>query len=427
MTDSNLYFEFNLICGIMNHRDWLLELPDYLKPEHFQTEICRDIFSFFVVNPKANLMDLLKNFSGRYQRGEILKIDSFTCLSRREEVIRSAEIVVEFYKEREIRNFAAQFATDASPDEIKRKINELQALGQTEESIDVDNELAQELDRIARGLPDNRNIPTGFNAIDTLIEGFRKSELVILGGRPGSGKTTLALNIAFNVARGHKNVLFFSLEMSRFELHKRLVSSITEIKPFAGMSSQSFGKMIETSRRIVSEVPLVVNDKAGIAIEDIYAECEKAKKRGHLDMVVIDHLSILKSRKIFKSRYEETSDISRQLKVLAKDFDIPVFCLCQLNRAVENRDMKMPTMSDLRDSGSIEQDADLILFVFRPEYHIKQKQPSDPNSQEYLKWECDLNAVRGLAWLNVSKNRRGETGTAKLGFNGKYSKFTEAA
>lgn len=114
-------------------------------------------------------------------------------------------------------------------------------------------------------------IATGFKSIDEKIDGFRKSELVILGGRPGSGKTTLALNIAFNIARRRKNVLFFSLEMSRFELHKRLVSSITELKPFAGMSAQSFEKMMNTSRKVVSELPLTVNDRAGITIEDIFS------------------------------------------------------------------------------------------------------------------------------------------------------------
>lgn len=427
MTDLGLYFEYNLTCGVMNHRDWMAFLPSYLKPEHFQTEICRDIFSHLLNNPKSTVMDLLVAFEGKYSRKEILDIDLFTFLSRRDEVVRSAQIVVEVFKEQAIRNFAAEFATDANPDEIKRKISEIQALGKEETVIDVDSEFAEEVDRIASGQPDSRNIATGFAPIDSMIEGVRNSELVILGGRPGSGKTTLALNIAFNVARRRKNILFFSLEMSRFELHKRLVSAITELKAFSGMSPQSFEKMINTSRRIVSELPLTVNDKAGITVEDIYAECDKAKKNGCLDMVVIDHLSILKSKKIFKSRYEEVSDISRQLKVLAKEFDVPVLCLCQLNRAVEGRELKMPTMADLRDSGSIEQDADMIMFVYRPEYHLKQREPENYNSQEHLHWEDELNNVRGVAFLGVAKNRRGETGQVKLGFNGKYSKFTEAA
>lgn len=427
MTEQNLYFEYNLICGVMNHREWMAFLPSYLKPEHFQTDICRDIFSHLQDNPKASVMDLLVAFEEKYNRKEILDIDLFTFLSRRDEVVRSAEIVVDLFKERAIRNFAAEFATDANPDEIKRKISEIQALGKEEAAVDVDSEFAQEIDRIASGQPDSRNIETGFVQIDSMIEGLRNSELVILGGRPGSGKTTLAMNIAFNIARRHKKVLFFSLEMSKFELHKRLVSSVTELKAFNGMSSQSFEKMVNVSRKIVSELPLVVNDKAGITVEDIYAECEKASKNGGLDMVVIDHLSILKSKKSFKNRYEEVSDVSRQLKVLAKEFDVPVLCLCQLNRAVEGRDLKMPTMADLRDSGSIEQDADLIMFVYRPEYNLRQREPEDANSQEHLKWEDELNKVKGMAKIGISKNRRGETGQIKLGFNGKYSKFTEAA
>lgn len=427
MTDANLYFEFNLICGVLNHPDWIAELPSYLKPEHFQTEICRDIFQFLAENRNAKLADIIKNFQEKHAPADILKIDNFTFLTRKGDIISSAQIVVELFKEREVRALAQEFATETNPDEIKRKITEIQNLGKEEKPVDVDVELGQELDRIASGQPDSRNIATGFKSIDEKIDGFRKSELVILGGRPGSGKTTLALNIAFNIARRRKNVLFFSLEMSRFELHKRLVSSITELKPFAGMSAQSFEKMMNTSRKVVSELPLTVNDRAGITIEDIFSECEKAKKLGRLDMVVIDHLSILKSKKTFKSRYEEVSDLSRQLKVLAKEMDVPVLCLCQLNRAVEGRDLKMPTMSDLRDSGSIEQDADLIMFVYRPEYNLRQREPEEVNSPEHLKWEDELNAVRGKAFIGVAKNRRGETGQMKLGFNGKYSKFMEAA
>lgn len=427
MIDANLYFEFNLMCGVLNHRDWMAELPGYLKPEHFQTDICRDIFQFLAENREAKLPDIIHGFADKYTAGEILEIDNFTPLTRKGEIISSAKIVVELFKEREVRALAQEFATETNPDEIKRKITEIQSLGKEEQTVDVDMELGEELDRIISGKPDKRNISTGYQSIDEKIEGFRNSELVILGGRPGSGKTTLAMNIAFNVSRKRKNVLFFSLEMSRFELHKRLVSSITELKPFPGMSTQSFEKMMNTSRKVVSELPLKVEDKAGLTIEEIYNRCEKAKKLGRLDMVVIDHLSILKSTKQFKSRYEEVSDISRQLKILAKDFDIPVLCLCQLNRAVEGRDLKMPTMADLRDSGSIEQDADLIMFVYRPEYNLRQREPEDANSPEHLKWEDELSKVKGMAFIGLSKNRRGETGQIKLGFNGKYSKFMEAA
>lgn len=427
MSDLSLYFEYHAICGLINHPDWMAFVPTWFEKSFLQSEVCQDLFAEIKASPKTKLIDLIKKFSDKHSTKAILDIDNFTPLCKRDDMVRSFEIVADEYKTRELRKLGEELATTDNPQEVNDKINEIRSIGKRDNAEDVTREFMEDLERVSKGEKDSRLLPTGFTSLDDVISGMRNSELVILGGRPASGKTTLAMNIAYNVAKTGKKVWFYSLEMSEFELHKRLVTSISGQQSYQGMPVQAYEKLCSISREIKDRLPLFINDHAQLTVEDIYLDAQKQKKQGNLDFIIIDHLSILKSNKNFKSRYEEVSEVSRMLKVLAKDLDVPVLCVCQLNRGVEGREIKMPTMADLRDSGSIEQDADLIMFVYRPEYHIKQRQPDDPNSKEYLQWETDLEMVRGLAWVNVSKNRRGETGTAKLGFEGKYSRFTEAA
>ena len=279
--------------------------------------------------------------------------------------MKLAWLTRECYKRTEI-NRLAQEMNDQNIKDITSQIAVISRIGDTEAVTDCADEFSAKIDRLCRYEKDGRIVPSGFRSIDDMVEGFRKSELIILGGRPASGKTTLAMNIACNVARKHKNVLFFSLEMSGVELHERLVTSLAEIKPVEGLDNESAQKLLEVSAKVRDILPLKIDDRASLTVEDIYLEVKKAKDQGKVDFVVIDHMSILKSKKLFKSRYEEISDISRQLKILAKEMDVPVLCLCQLNRGVEGRELKAPTMADLRDSGSIEQDADLIFKPLPP-------------------------------------------------------------
>ena len=420
--------EYLLISALLYAPKHWVKAAETVKPEYFYDEVNRKIWNAMVDLKTFDTRSIINKLEGEVDFKTIMRLEglSISRIITEFEVNKLCWFVVEAYKRTEIQNIKLSMTGD-NLGEFVEKIEKINRIGVNDNvPQDVSGEFSFKVDRICRGEKDLRNIPTGFSLIDRKIDGFRKGELVILGGRPGSGKTTLAMNIAFNIARKRMNVIFFSLEMGKIELHERLVSSITELKPYPGMSSEEAAKLFNASRRITGELPLSVDDRSAVTIEDIYLEAKKLKEAAKLDMIVIDHMSILKSRKPFKSRYEEISDISRQLKVLAKDMDVPVLCLCQLNRQTEGREVKTPNMSDLRDSGSIEQDADLIMFVFRPEYHLSQNKPDNENSPEFLRWEDEMRQLKGKANVIIAKNRRGETGSIPLMFNGKYSKFWEA-
>ena len=416
-----------LISALLYTPKYWAKAAEFITPEYFYNEDNRKIWNAMVDLKNFDSRMIVKKLDGEVSFKKIMGLEglSISKIITEAEINKLCWLVVECYKRTEINKLKVNLSGD-NLREITDKITQISRIGEVEKKSDAIAEYYQKIDRLCRNEKDLRIFPCGFSGIDDKIEGFKKSELIILGGRPAMGKTTLAMNMAFNIARKRKNVLFFSLEMGAVELHERLITSITEIKPYLGLDNNSAQRLLETSDKVKKELPLQIDDRAGLTIEDIYLESKKAKDIGKLDVIVIDHLSILKSKKSYKSRYEEISDISRQLKVIAKEFDIPVLCLCQLNRAVEGKEIKAPTMADLRDSGSIEQDADLVMFVYRPEYYIRQLEPENVNSQEHFNWEDKLNKVKGVANVVIAKNRRGETGSIPLIFNGKLSKFTDA-
>ena len=419
--------EYLLISALLYAPKYWSKSAEVIKPEYFYNEDNRKIWNTMVDLKNFDSRMIIKKLDGEVSFKTIMGLEglSISRIITEAEVKKLCWLVVECYKRTEINKLKSDIS-GSNLKEITDKISQISRIGEIEEKSDTIEEYYKKIDRLCRNEKDLRIFPCGFSGIDDKIEGFKKSELIILGGRPAMGKTTLAMNMAFNIARKRKNVLFFSLEMGAIELHEKLITSITEIKPYLGLDNASAQRLLETSEKVRKELPLQIDDRASLTVEDIYLEAKKAKDIGKLDMIIIDHLSILKSEKQFKSRYEEISDVSRQLKVIAKEFDVPVLCLCQLNRAVEGKEIKAPTMADLRDSGSIEQDADLVMFVYRPEYYIRQQEPENVNSQEHYNWEDKLNKVKGIANVVIAKNRRGETGSIPLIFNGNISKFTDA-
>lgn len=259
------------------------------------------------------------------------------------------------------------------------------------------------------------SVPTQCIAVDNEEKLFVTDNYIV------THNTTFGINVAYNMAKEGNNVLFCSIEMSAIELHERLVRHITELYDYRHMSQDDFEKIIRTSKYVKEKLPLVIYDKPGMTIEDIVYKSKESKA----GVVFIDHLAILKSSKSFKSRYEEVSYLSARIKQLARELDVPVICLCQLNRNLESREIKAPTMADIRDSGSVEQDGDIIGFVYRPEYHLKEREPDNKNSKEYTKWLEDLEAVKGKAQLIIAKNRRGITDRFSFRFDGKTFSFYE--
>jgi replicative DNA helicase len=288
-------------------------------------------------------------------------------------------------------------------------------------------------------------ISTGLTDLDQRLGGLQHSDLVILAGRPGMGKTALATNIAFNIAKAyrfevepdgtHKTtnggiVGFFSLEMSADQLATRIVAEQAAIPSYkirrGDLNEKEFYELTKAAQEIQS-LPLYIDDTGGLSIVQLAARARRLKRQRGLDFMVVDYLQLLSgSSKKGENRVQELTEITTGLKALAKELHVPIMALSQLSRQVENRDDKRPQLSDLRESGSIEQDADAVMFVFREEYYLKNKEPK-PGTEEHLKWQTDMAQVHGRAEVIIGKQRHGPTGTVMLQFEDSVTRFSDLA
>jgi len=269
--------------------------------------------------------------------------------------------------------------------------------------VDVMNGL-EELYRNRGRLP---GMPTGIQVLDNAISGLNKSDLILLASRPGMGKTTLALNIASNAAKqSGKAAAIFQLEMSREQLASRLLSDMATIpvpKLRSGDIAAGDWSRIALATNLLARTELYIDDNPGIGVAEMKSKCRRLGDR--LGLVVIDYLQLMTGSKKFENRVTEVADISRSLKIMAKELNVPVLCCSQLSRAVEQRADKKPMLSDLRESGSIEQDADIVMFLYRDDYYNKETEQKD------------------MAQIIIAKNRHGETTTLPVKWEGKYSRF----
>ena len=275
-------------------------------------------------------------------------------------------------------------------------------------------------------------VPTGLTDLDNRLGGMHKQDLVIIAGRPSMGKTALATNIAFHAAKNiekkglKSTVAFFSLEMSSEQLSTRILSEQSRIRSNdirrGKVSEKEFEKFIETSKNIF-ELPLYIDETPAITIAAISNRSRRIKRLFGLELIVVDYIQLMRSsgRKEY-NRVQEISEITQGLKALAKELDVPVLALSQLSRAVEQRDDKKPQLADLRESGSIEQDADVVMFVFRESYYLERKEPT-LGSIEHAEWRQKMDEVSSLADIMISKQRHGPTGNVKVEFEAMYTKF----
>jgi replicative DNA helicase len=285
-------------------------------------------------------------------------------------------------------------------------------------------------------------LATGFSDIDSLLGGLQPSELIILAGRPGMGKSSLATNIAFHAARAYVQdqeagievprgapVLLFSLEMAAQQLAARILSEQTEIEMWKirnGKFSDSEWEKFVLTMQDLSALPLYIDDTGGISIAQIAARSRRLKREKNIGCVIIDHIQLIEGTGRAENRVQEITEISKSLKVLAKELDVPVLALSQLSRGVDSRDDKRPVLSDLRESGSIEQDADVVMFVYREEYYLKSREP-DPSSAEHAKWLEKCERAHRRAELLVEKHRHGATNKIDLFFDDRFTRFSNLA
>ncbi|MDT3686163.1 MAG: replicative DNA helicase [Pseudorhodoplanes sp.] len=289
-------------------------------------------------------------------------------------------------------------------------------------------------------------LATGLRDLDSKMGGLQPSDLIIVAGRPGMGKTSLATNIAYNVARawqgevrpdGHMSTVnggivgFFSLEMSAEQLATRIISERTGITSSTirrgSITEQDFELIKDTSIEL-QNLPFYVDETGGLSIAALAARARRLKRQRGLDLIVVDYIQLLQgsSKRASEGRVQEVTEITTGLKALAKELNVPIMALSQLSRQVESRDDKRPQLSDLRESGSIEQDADVVMFVYREEYYLSNKEPR-PGTDEHAKWQIEMDAAHGKAEIIIGKQRHGPTGTVQVQFDANITRFGDLA
>ncbi|WP_299671009.1 replicative DNA helicase [uncultured Roseobacter sp.] len=282
-------------------------------------------------------------------------------------------------------------------------------------------------------------VSTGLVDMDKKLGGLHRSDLLILAGRPSMGKTSLATNIAFNIAKAYKKgvrhdgtegavnggvVGFFSLEMSAEQLAARILSEAAEVPSEqirrGDMTEGEFRRFVEAAKALEA-CPLYIDDTPSIPIAQLAARARRLKRTHGLDLLIVDYIQL--ARGTSDNRVQEIGEISMGLKAIAKELDIPVIGLSQLSRQVENREDKRPQLSDLRESGSIEQDADVVMFVFREEYYKEREKPGDHDLEAMAKWQEEMERLHGRAEVIIGKQRHGPIGTVDLSFEGRFTRF----
>ncbi|SIT76327.1 replicative DNA helicase [Pontibaca methylaminivorans] len=288
-------------------------------------------------------------------------------------------------------------------------------------------------------------LSTGLSDIDRKLGGLHRSDLLILAGRPSMGKTALATNIAFNVARCYRRgrlsdgtegavdggvVGFFSLEMSAEQLAARILSEAAEVPSEqirrGDMTEAEFRRFVEAAKALEA-CPLYIDDTPALPISQLAARARRLKRTHGLDLLIVDYLQLVRGAGRSENRVNEISEITMGLKAIAKELDIPVVALSQLSRQVESRDDKRPQLSDLRESGSIEQDADVVMFVFREEYYVEREKPSEDRLDEMVGWQERMERLHGKAEVIIGKQRHGPIGTVELSFEGRFTRFGNLA
>ncbi len=441
-----------------------------LKPEHFYIGVNGKIYeaiSRLIEYGKLADAIILKNkFSQDQELDDIGGVEYLALLLDNAPPSTTApeyaKLVYDMAMRREIIRLSDQMKTEAidpaSEDDAQAQITKAESqlfnlaeLGTPQSGfVSFESALVQSIEMASAAFARDGHlsgISTGLIDLDRQLGGLHKSDLIILAGRPSMGKTSLATNIAFHIAKKFRRerddngiektaeggvVGFFSLEMSSEQLATRLLaeqSGVPSHRIRRGDINMEQYEHIRDSSDEISAIPLHIDDTGGLSIGALSARARRLKRMVGLDCIVVDYLQLLTGGGQMNSstnRVQEVSMITQGLKALAKELDIPVLALAQLSRQVEQRDDKRPQLADLRESGSIEQDADVVMFVFREEYYLARSEPSE-GTEEHLKWQEDMEKLHGKAEVIVGKQRHGPIGTVKLSFNADLTKFGNLA
>ncbi len=470
---QNVEAEQALIGAVLANNKAFEKVSEFLKPQHFADSTHAKIFeviSKLILRGRVADVITLKNYFE--QEGSLADVggakylvklaDSATPLTNAEYY---AQFIYDKYLRRELISTGFDIVNNAMKEDIdsdandqieqaEKKLFEISNQGDINGGfIDFSQALTDSLSHIEEAYQKDgklSGLPTALDALDNKIGGLNNSDLMIIAGRPAMGKTALATNIAYNVAEymAHapnlddksRGVAFFSLEMSADQLATRILSTVTQTnghKMRTGELDNAEFTRIAAAVRELEKIPLYIDDTPGLNINTIRTRARRLKRNKGLGLIVIDYIQLIMgtgSKRTEGNRVQEISEISRGLKILAKELNLPVIALSQLNRGVEQREDKRPVMSDLRESGSIEQDADIVMFVYRENYYLQNEEPQQKPSEtpEHLQkrmeeWEARKRATQNVSEVIIGKQRHGPTGTVQLFWNGDYAQFGNLA
>jgi len=441
--DSVILAEQSLLGALMQEPEKLVEVKAAVDVEDFYDEKNKDIYNAILRLDEAEIIpDTTTIFEEINNSGAFKSMDAslyivelYDITPSTRNIMHYANLVKRYSIYREIRSALLSSTEEMNQgnadidsltatlfDQVERAMERAKT-SQFKNMKDVTNEVFQEIVARMSGEGQNIAIPTGFSTLDQLV-GLGKGDLVILAARPSMGKTAFALNIALNVAgKNHrdesekKTVALFSLEMGADQLVSRMICSegmLDSEKIKKGTLDNDDMMKLETAVHFLNQKNIFIEDSAFIKVNEVKAKCKLLKNEHGLDLIVIDYLQLLQGSKRTDNRQQEVSEISRSLKQMARELECPVIALSQLSRSVESRHDKRPMMSDLRESGSIEQDADIVSFLYRSDYY--RSEDADENE---VQEPSDVSTVEVI----VAKNRNGQTGTAELAFMKRYNRF----
>ena len=453
---SNLEAEQALLGSILVNNDIIDEVSNIIKPISFFDPAHIKIYEVIeTLNNKgmiANPITLKNYFEKDNMLSEVGGTEYLVKLTRfsgsTKQAIDYAKVIHEMYLRRELVLISDNLSSETlnskeqSAENIientEKSLFDLAERGSFSQSfIKFNQALDQTIEMATQAMKSDKGIvgvPTGLTDLDEKLGGLHKSDLVILAGRPSMGKTALATNIAYHAAQNimtrqeKSSVAFFSLEMSSEQLSTRILSEQARIKSDdirrGKVTEEEINRYIETSRNIYN-LPLYIDETPAITIATLSNRARRIKRLFGVSLIVVDYIQLMRSNlSKNEGRVQEISEITQGLKALAKELNVPILALSQLSRAVEQRDDKQPQLADLRESGSIEQDADVVMFVYREAYYLERKQPK-LGSIEHAEWQSKMNDVNGLADIILGKQRHGPTGTIKVEFEGIYTKFKD--
>ena len=456
--------EQQLLGAVLTNNDLFDRIAQILRAEHFYDPVHARIFETAAARIAKNnlaspvtLKAFLEDDAGLAELGGPAYLVRLAGAAISSFAVRDyAEMIYDLAIRRELIDVGNEIAAKAARVDVQsepkeqiveaeQKLYALAEQGQTEQGFQSFLTAVTDAVKVANAAYQREGglagVSTGLIDMDKKLGGLHRSDLLILAGRPSMGKTSLATNVAFNIARAYKKgitasgeegavdggvVGFFSLEMSAEQLASRILSEVAEIPSNqirrGDFTESEFRRIVDAAKELEA-APLFIDDTPALPISQLAARARRLKRTHGLDALFVDYLQLVRGTGRSENRVNEISEITMGLKAIAKELDIPVVALSQLSRQVENREDKRPQLSDLRESGSIEQDADVVMFVFREEYYKEREKPGDHELDKMAIWQDEMERLHGKAEVVIGKQRHGPIGTVELSFEGQFTRF----